>query len=90
MLSVLTLAACATPQPQVQNPFLGTWANADNDAITIRADTVVVHQPNGQSTALGSAVCGGVFDFAYATWSSQMLTASTAGRSGAGVTTGSG
>jgi hypothetical protein len=75
MLTLLTLVACAAPQPQVQNPFLGTWANADNDAITIRADTVVVNQANGQGTPLGSAVCGGVFNFAYATWSSQALTA---------------
>ncbi len=59
----------------MQNPFVGTWANADNDTITIRQDTVVVNQPNGQSTALGNAVCGGVFSFAYATWSSQALTA---------------
>ena len=84
MLSLLAQVACAAPQPQVQNPFLGTWANADNDAITIRADTVVVNQPNGQSTALGNAVCGGVFGFAYATWSSQTLTALVSRQPGLG------
>ena len=68
----------------MQNPFLGTWATADNDAITIRPDTVVVNQPNGQSTALGNAVCGGVFSFAYATWSSQTLTALVSRQPGLG------
>jgi hypothetical protein len=75
MLLLLAPVACAAPQPQVQNPLIGTWANADNDQITIRADTVVVTQSNGQSTALGNAVCGGVFSFDYATLNSQALTA---------------
>ena len=75
MLILLAPVACATPPPQVQNPFIGTWANADNDAITIRADTVIVNRPNGQSTALGNAVCGGVFSFDYATSNSRALTA---------------
>jgi hypothetical protein len=76
MLILLALAACAAPQaPQLQTPFIGSWANADNDTITIRADTIVLNQPNGQSTALGSSGCGGVFSFAYADWSSQALTA---------------
>ena len=69
------LAACAAPQPQVQNPFIGSWVTADNDAITIRADTVVLNQPNGQRTALDSSVCNGVFSFTYATWNSQTLAA---------------
>ena len=76
MLILLALAACAAPQaPQLQTPFIGTWANADNDTITIRADTIVLNQPNGQSTALGNSECGGVFGFAYAAWNSQALTA---------------
>jgi hypothetical protein len=75
MLILLMPVACAAPQPEVQNPFIGSWANADNEAITIRADTVVVNQRSGQNTALGNAVCGGVFSFAYATWNSQALTA---------------
>jgi hypothetical protein len=74
MLILLLPVACAAPQPQVQNPFLGTWATADNDAITIRPDTIVVNQPTGQSTPLDRSVCGGAFSFAYATWSSRELT----------------
>ena len=69
------LAACAAPQPQVQNLFIGSWVTAENDAITIRADTVVVNQPNGQRAALDSSVCNGVFSFTYATWNSQTLAA---------------
>ncbi len=57
------------------NPFIGTWANTDNDAITIRTDTVVVNQPNRQSTALGDAVCGGVFSFNYSSRSKDTLIA---------------
>jgi hypothetical protein len=74
MTGLLALAACAAPQPQVQDPFIGTWATADNDAITIRADTVVLDQPNGQRTPLDSSVCNGVFSFTHATWNSQTLT----------------
>jgi hypothetical protein len=72
---LLALAACAAPPPQAQSPFIGTWATADNDAITIRADTVVLNQSNGQLTPLDNNVCNGVFSFAYATWNSQALIA---------------
>jgi hypothetical protein len=76
MLILLGFVACAAPQtPQPETPFIGTWANADNDTITIRADTIVLNQPNGQSTALGSNECGGIFSFAYADWNRQALTA---------------
>jgi hypothetical protein len=75
---VLVLAAaplaCAPPEPSVQNPFLGTWATAYNDSVTIRQDTVVQTQPDGRSTALDKETCRGVFRFAYDTKSSQALT----------------
>ncbi|HEV2099687.1 MAG TPA: hypothetical protein VGR45_12270, partial [Stellaceae bacterium] len=63
------------PQPEVRNPFIGTWATADNDAIMIHADTVVLNQPNGQHIPLDSSTCNGVFSFTYATWKTPMLTA---------------
>ena len=75
-MSILAaLVACAVPQPQVQNPFIGTWATADNDAIMIRADTVVLNQPNGRHIPLDSSTCNGIFSFTYATWNTPMLTA---------------
>jgi hypothetical protein len=74
MLLLALPAACAAPQPpQVQNPFVGTWADADNDTITIRRDTIVQHQPDGRSTALDNNACNGAFSFAYATWSRREL-----------------
>jgi hypothetical protein len=73
MLLLAAPAACATPQPPLQNPFIGIWADTDNDTITLRQDTVVQNQPDGQRTALDNSTCGGAFSFAYATWSSQAL-----------------
>ena len=49
ILIPLALFACAVPQAAGANPFIGTWANAENDTITIRQDTVVENQPNGQA-----------------------------------------
>ena len=78
VLAVLVLAgpplACVTPEKPVENPFLGTWATAENDSITIRQDTVVQTQPDGRSTALDKETCHGVFRFAYDTKSRQALT----------------
>ena len=75
---VLVLAAmplaCVAPEPSVQNPFLGTWATAENDSVTIRQDTIVQTQPDGRSTALDKEACRGVFRFSYDTKSSQALT----------------
>jgi hypothetical protein len=73
ILAVAPLA-CVAPEPSVQNPFLGTWATADNDSVTIRQDTVVQTQPDGRSTALDKETCRGVFRFAYDTKSRQALT----------------
>ena len=78
VLAALALAAaplaCVTSEQPVQNPFLGTWATAENDSITIRQDTVLQTQPDGRSTALDKATCHGVFRFAYDTKSRQALT----------------
>jgi hypothetical protein len=76
--AVLILAAmppaCVAPEPTVRNPFLGTWATADNDSVTIRQDTIVQTQPDGRSTALDKDTCRGVFRFGYDTQSRQALT----------------
>jgi hypothetical protein len=42
--------------------------------VTIRQDTVVQTQADGQTTALDAATCRGVFRFAYETQSRQALT----------------
>ena len=77
-VAVLIMAAaplaCVAPEPTVHNPFLGTWATADNDSVTIRQDTIVQTQPDGRSTALDKETCRGVFGFAYDTKSRQALT----------------
>ncbi len=73
MLTALAMAGCAGPPAPPSNPLVGTWANADNQTITIRPDTVVFNQPNGQSAALGGDVCGGNFSFAYGRESSRAL-----------------
>jgi hypothetical protein len=67
--------ACAAPEPsRVRNPFLGTWATADNDSVTIRQDTIVQTQPDGRSIALDKDSCKGAFRFGYDTKSRQALT----------------
>ncbi|MGH7048404.1 MAG: hypothetical protein ACREE2_18660 [Stellaceae bacterium] len=69
------IAGCATPPPaQPQNAFVGTWADADNDTIAIRPDTVVQNQPDGRRVPLDGGVCDGVFNFGYATRSRGALT----------------
>jgi hypothetical protein len=78
VVAVLILAegplACVAPEQPAQNRFLGTWATADNDTVTIRQDTIVQTQPDGRSTPLDKATCGGVFRFGYDTQSRQGLT----------------
>lgn len=70
----IALFACAAPPPAPsRNPFVGTWANADNDTITIRQDTVVPDQTSGQSAPLDSRTCNGNFSFSYATWKREAL-----------------
>lgn len=75
MLLLAAPGACTiAPPPQAQHGFVGTWADPDNDTITIRQDTVVQNQHDGRSIALDSSACDGAFSFAYATWSRQALT----------------
>ena len=74
ILAAMPLGCAAPGPPAAQNPFIGTWVTADNDSITIRQDTIVQNQPNGQSTALDRNTCGGVFRFVYDTKSRQALT----------------
>lgn len=74
ILVPLALFACATPQVTTSNPFIGTWANSDNDTITIRQDTVVENKPNGQTTPLDSQTCNGAFSFGYSQWNREALT----------------
>jgi hypothetical protein len=68
------LLACVASEPSAKNPFIGTWATADNDSVTIRQDTIVQTQPDGRTTALDKDSCRGVFRFAYDTESRQSLT----------------
>ncbi len=75
ILVPFTLFACAVPQAQPpNNPFIGTWANAENDTIAIRQDTVVEKQPNGQATPLDSRTCNGAFSFSYSQRNREALT----------------
>jgi hypothetical protein len=74
ILAAMPLGCAAPEPPAVQNPFIGTWVTADNDSITIRQDTIVQNQPNGQSTTLDKNTCGGVFRFGYDTKTRQALT----------------
>ncbi len=70
-----TPLGCTVPQPPAaQSPFIGTWFTADNDSITIRQDTIVQNQPNGQSTVLDKNNCRGVFRFGYENKTRQALT----------------
>ena len=67
--------ACVVPEAAPsRNPFVGTWATTDNDSVTIRQDTIVQTQPDGQSTALDKNTCPGLFRFVYDTQSRQALT----------------
>jgi hypothetical protein len=65
LVAVLPLACTYSSPPQVQNPFVGDWATAEDATITIRADTIVQHQPDGESTTLDKSACRGLFRFAY-------------------------
>jgi hypothetical protein len=64
--AALPLACVAPTAPRVENPFLGTWATADNNRITFRRDTVIEDMPSGPGVAFDKATCRGVFHFGYA------------------------
>src|ERR1700730_11736134 len=73
-VALLFLAGSGRERPPPRTPFLGTWATADNDRVTIRQDTIVQTQPDGQTTALDQNNCHGLFRFGYDTQSRQALT----------------
>lgn len=70
----LLLACTLSSAERLENPFLGNWGAADKASITIRPDTIVQHQTDGESTMLDRTACRGVFRFAYGTKSRQALT----------------
>lgn len=67
------LACTVAPPPQVENSLIGDWATAEDASITIRPDTIVQHQPDGETTTLDESTCRGVFRFIYATKSRDAL-----------------
>jgi hypothetical protein len=71
--SALLLSCAFSTGGQSENPFVGNWVTADNASITIGPDTVVQHQPDGESTMLDTTTCRGLFRFAYGTKSRQAL-----------------
>lgn len=74
IVAALPLACTFSPPTAVENPFVGNWVTAENASITIRPDTVVQHQPDGENTTLDQRSCRGVFSFAYGTKTRQALT----------------
>jgi hypothetical protein len=74
MSAALPLACVVPASDRAENRFVGTWTTTENASITIRPDTVVQHQPDGQSTTLDSNTCRGVFRFTYGTKTRQDLT----------------
>ena len=71
--SPLLACSVATP-PEGGNPFLGDWVTAEDAMITIRPDTIVQHQPHGETTILDRSTCPGVFRFGYGTRTREALT----------------
>jgi hypothetical protein len=52
-------------QQQSASPLFGTWATADHNKVTFRADAVVVAPDKGQVTTLGPGDCNGVYKLLY-------------------------
>jgi hypothetical protein len=71
--SALALACTVSPATRVEDPFVGNWVTAEDASITIRPDTIVQHQADGESTTLGEAACRGMFRFTHGTKSRQDL-----------------
>lgn len=61
------------PAPEVKSPFVGDWSSGREASITIRPDTIIQHQPNGESIILDKSTCRGVFRFVYNTRSRDAL-----------------
>lgn len=58
-------AACVTPPPAPQNPFLGAWSTAERSQIAFRDNTVVVNPPDAPPTAMSAQSCPQGFQFQY-------------------------
>jgi hypothetical protein len=71
--SALVLACTPSPSSRVEDPFIGNWVTAENASITIRPDTIIQHQPDGESTTLDQTACHGMFRFDHGTKSRQDL-----------------
>src|SRR6516165_4174915 len=69
----LPLPCTFSSAPEVQSPFVGDWATEEDASITIRPDTIVQHQRDGESTTLDKSACRGLFRFAYGTKSRDAL-----------------
>jgi hypothetical protein len=72
--SALVIACTPAPPQRVEDPFVGNWVTAESASITIRPDTIVQHQADGESTTLDQTACHGIFRFAHGTKSRQDLT----------------
>ena len=70
----LVIACTPSPPQRVEDPFVGNWVTAESASITIRPDTIVQHQRDGESTTLDQTACHGMFRFAHGTKSRQDLT----------------
>ena len=68
-------AACVTPAPAPQNPFLGAWSTAERSQIAFRDDTVVINPPDAPPTAMSPQSCPGAFQFRYGRKSRDALLA---------------
>jgi hypothetical protein len=75
IVAAAPLGCAVSPPGVIENPFVGNWATAENASITIRPDTIVQQQPNGQSATLDRIGCRGVFRFTYGTKTPQALAA---------------
>jgi hypothetical protein len=73
IIAAVPLGCAVSPQSGAENPFVGNWATAENASITIRPETVVQHQPDGQTTTLDRNACRGIFSFTYDTKTRQAL-----------------
>ena len=71
VVAVLPLG-CVAPEPP-PNPFAGAWTTADRQQIAFRDNTILVHPPNAQPSAMGTDSCAGTFRFGYGRKSREAL-----------------
>jgi len=67
VLAALLSASCGfLPfQQQPANALIGSWATADHNKVTFRADAVVVTPDKGPATTIGPSDCNGVYKLQY-------------------------